>query len=505
MQKLLIFTIFIILIPFSNVQAQKTSGSFSGGSVLFGYDNRTCDASLEGTIRYDSSSSKVEYCNGTVWAAPGNSCAVYNIAFTNEFDTGKAQYITSNISQVDTNACTTSISISGGGSPEYRICSEASCTAGSPAWTSAAGTVDDGDWVQLRLTSSASPMTTLTASLLIASLRNDWEVTTGPDAMLVFITSAAYTGAEVGGIGGADHKCQTLAEAAGRPGWYLPWLADESDLSAPGSRFTQSTLQYQLLNGTKVADNWTDLTDGSLDNYIDRDENGNLVSSKNVWSNLWSNGNRINTTGCSYWSSTGPTGNNGQNSRVDSQWSYAGSQSCTASNHLYCFQQANDPVGPHKKVFISSASYTGAAVGGVTGADSKCQALADAEGLGGTYKAWISDSNGLTAPSASFTQASIPYRLVNGRRIADDWADLINAANPTTITIDETGALQVNKKVWTNVHTNGNQINLSGNCSDWGSTAGSAYNGESWRLDSYWSYSNATACSTALHLYCFEQ
>ncbi|MEH6575670.1 MAG: hypothetical protein V7731_01205 [Amphritea sp.] len=50
--------------------AQETSGSFKGGSVAVGYDNRACSASLAGNIRYDSSSTCTEYCNGTAWTCP---------------------------------------------------------------------------------------------------------------------------------------------------------------------------------------------------------------------------------------------------------------------------------------------------------------------------------------------------------------------------------------------------------------------------------------------------
>ncbi|MCB9981388.1 MAG: hypothetical protein H6860_03205 [Rhodospirillales bacterium] len=51
--------------------AQETSADFSGGSIKIGYDNQTCNASLEGAIRYDSSSNALEYCTGSAWQAMG--------------------------------------------------------------------------------------------------------------------------------------------------------------------------------------------------------------------------------------------------------------------------------------------------------------------------------------------------------------------------------------------------------------------------------------------------
>lgn len=51
--------------------AQESSGKFTGGSVLIGYDNRTCSGTLEGAIRYNSATSTAEFCDGASWVAPG--------------------------------------------------------------------------------------------------------------------------------------------------------------------------------------------------------------------------------------------------------------------------------------------------------------------------------------------------------------------------------------------------------------------------------------------------
>ncbi|MCB9991210.1 MAG: hypothetical protein H6867_07490 [Rhodospirillales bacterium] len=47
--------------------AQEMSGDFNAGSMMVGYDGRTCDGSLEGAIRYDSSSNKIEFCDSGTW------------------------------------------------------------------------------------------------------------------------------------------------------------------------------------------------------------------------------------------------------------------------------------------------------------------------------------------------------------------------------------------------------------------------------------------------------
>jgi len=43
-----------------------------------------------------------------------------------------------------------------------------------------------------------------------------------------------------------------------------------------------------------------------------------------------------------------------------------------------------------KRVFVSSTIYSGGQIGNAAGGDTKCQSLAQAAGLTGTYKAWLS-------------------------------------------------------------------------------------------------------------------
>ena len=325
-------------------KAQEVSGSFDGGSVKVGYDSRTCSGALEGSVRYNSSTQKVEFCDGSSWADPaGSSCLVYGITFTDKGATGYSQVVTSDIQQMTTETCSAAISISGGGSPEYRVCSEATCTTGSPPWTSAAGTINNGEYLQIRLTSSASANTTLTATPQIESLVTNWGVTTIPNYRIVFITSATYTGDEVGGVTAANQKCQNLADAAGLSGIYLAWIADTTVGSDPDTRFTQSTVEYQLVTGTVVANNWTDLTDGSIDNLIDRDENGTQVTNRQTWTNVSSDGTRYGSSAgnsCSDWTSSGPTtGRYGTNLSTTGTWTDGANNTCVSSYSLYCFQQ----------------------------------------------------------------------------------------------------------------------------------------------------------------------
>ncbi|MEH6575669.1 MAG: hypothetical protein V7731_01200 [Amphritea sp.] len=62
-----VFLLCFVLFPAFIVAAQETSGSFKGGSLAIGYDNRACNASLAGNIRYNSGAPAMEYCDGINW------------------------------------------------------------------------------------------------------------------------------------------------------------------------------------------------------------------------------------------------------------------------------------------------------------------------------------------------------------------------------------------------------------------------------------------------------
>ena len=93
----------------------------------------------------------------------------------------------------------------------------------------------------------------------------------------IFITSQTFNG-NLGGLEGADAKCQELADAADLDGTFKAWLSDsETDAR---DRLTHATVPYRLVDGTTVADDFTDLTDGSLDAPINRTENGTAVGDR---------------------------------------------------------------------------------------------------------------------------------------------------------------------------------------------------------------------------------
>ena len=174
-------------------------------------------------------------------------------------------------------------------------------------------------------------------------------VTLGASAF-AFLTSETYNG-NLGGLAGADQKCQDLAEAVGLPGFYFAWLSDSNPASAPANRFSQAVSAYlrpRFLNTPplEVALDWTDLTDGGdLILPINVTELEDLVfGAVPVWTNVTVNGvQRSASNHCGDWTSAsnGAVGQVGEADDTSTSWSgFAGQMlSCDMAARLYCIGQ----------------------------------------------------------------------------------------------------------------------------------------------------------------------
>lgn len=170
---------------------------------------------------------------------------------------------------------------------------------------------------------------------------------------------------------------------------------------------------------------------------------------------------------------------------------------------------------PGKTVFVTSTTQDGD-LGGFAGANATCQARAVAAGLAGNFEAWLSgrpDGFGGQNARDFLTHSAGPYRLVDGTKVADDWADLIDGSLDHAIDMDEHGNT-VGGNAWTNTETDGRAHDHRRDCgpgSDLGAVWGSSSRFESGRYgtvgatDSRWTMETNTACDRSFRLYCFEQ
>jgi hypothetical protein len=174
--------------------------------------------------------------------------------------------------------------------------------------------------------------------------------------------------------------------------------------------------------------------------------------------------------------------------------------------------------GNPKIAFTTSLTYPVSALGGVAGADTRCQERATAAGLPGQYKAWLSDSK--SSPSKAFSRVADPYVLVDGTLIADGFEELTSGLLRHAINLTESRGTPTAEPssacafggVWTATNTKGELEDAGLTCGDWANATRTQTQFGSWNsFDDAWTAgcsggnSAALTCATSNALYCFQQ
>jgi hypothetical protein len=146
-----------------------------------------------------------------------------------------------------------------------------------------------------------------------------------------------------------------------------------------------------------------------------------------------------------------------------------------------------------KRLFVTSTAYSATALATV------CQDSADAAGLGGLWKPWLSTS---LKDAIDSIQGTGPWKLLDGTVAFKNHAQLATQpSSPINITEDKQ-TLTNTGYVWTGT-TNGGRD--SGNsCSGWTTTQNQGTVGYPGLTDN-WTFSSYRDCNTHNHVYCFEQ
>ena len=164
-----------------------------------------------------------------------------------------------------------------------------------------------------------------------------------PNEKTVFVTNAKFH-SNLGGLAGADAKCQAEADDLASivpSGTYLAWLSDGTD--SPDTRFTKSAHPYVLPDGTKIAEDFTDLTDGSILHPIKIDPTGKPLGLQEFWTGTNPDGTTTQLlVTCNGWTgdtSPGSHGMAGSTIQKSTLWSAKYPGRCSSSYKLACFQQ----------------------------------------------------------------------------------------------------------------------------------------------------------------------
>jgi len=156
----------------------------------------------------------------------------------------------------------------------------------------------------------------------------------------VFVTLAPTEAAALMGIAGADTLCQDEAQLYGlaQPERFRAWLSDSK--SSPATRFETRDARYVLVDGSVIADDWDDLTDGQLSHPINRSADG-AEAEHPIWTSTQTSGEALETPAfCGDWSINGEGGAGvGSSSAVDVWWTDVPFDFfCFDIAHLYCFR-----------------------------------------------------------------------------------------------------------------------------------------------------------------------
>ncbi len=169
--------------------------------------------------------------------------------------------------------------------------------------------------------------------------------------------------------------------------------------------------------------------------------------------------------------------------------------------------------------FVTSAMFTGN-LDGLDGADEKCQDAADAAGLVGNFRAFLSgDDESANERFVDRIGDPTPYLLPGGQRFADSYDDLVTLG-PGELGIfrDEFGEPIIEALVATNTAPNGEVFDVEKSRASWQSAdknllAQVGYNALSkmspdwsdWKEFGGWASFDVRTCDTTyFHLYCLE-
>jgi hypothetical protein len=177
-----------------------------------------------------------------------------------------------------------------------------------------------------------------------------------PSARNVFVTSAAYSG-NLGGLAGADAKCQAHANSAGLSGAYKAWLSDAT--GSPSTRFSKTGGPFVLAKrNIVVANNWAEWASATHQHALDSNENGSTSlplgtapcsfstgGGHQYWSNTDVSGANAFPLNCNNWTTSVDTAPDGplvgRTDVLDGGWALwcHGTGMCASSSPLLCVQQ----------------------------------------------------------------------------------------------------------------------------------------------------------------------
>jgi hypothetical protein len=149
----------------------------------------------------------------------------------------------------------------------------------------------------------------------------------------------------MGGLAGADARCQAAADSSGNPGIvgkrFLAWLSGTEGAAA--QRHAHSLAAYAMPDGVIVAGSWNELvtTGPRVAIHVYEDGGRVMTGSRFVWTGTLPNGGSA-PSNCSSWTSASPVvdASVGQTGVADGGWTtLASRRPCDQPALLYCVER----------------------------------------------------------------------------------------------------------------------------------------------------------------------
>lgn len=320
---------------------------------------------------------------------------------------------------------------------------------------------------------------------------------------IVFVTSTLISPGSLGGLQGADTVCAQRAIAGGLAGHYVAWL---STTTVNAKDRLAGARGWVRRDGRPFVDTVDDLINGRILYPVRFDESGqDAVQSADASAATGTDslGNATAFT-CVDWTATGPSVSGGRSDATYVSWTSNTSASCAQPLRLYCF--GTDSQAPlisqpvvGRRAFLSTMV---PAPLGLTGADANCQADADANALGGTFRAWLPTT---TATAGSrFTATGAPWVRLDGAPLGASNVEVLAGSWLTSLHVqaDRTPAFH---NVWFGADDPA-AVATTSNCADWSTRQPSsmAVYGSSVYSSALATNFNFSGCDASFGIYCFE-
>ena len=284
-----------------------------------------------------------------------------------------------------------------------------------------------------------------------------------------FITSVTVTGS-FGGVLEAQARCNLAARGAGLKQVFLPWLT--ANATWPGAYFYSA-----FDDGPDAFKAPFGLNPFGPEGSEFTDEHGRALDA-----GFWTGFSTpcVAAQNCRGWTDASATGLVGSDPRP-----------CVERHRLLCRS------GP----YFPGPLDAGPALGGLTGADSRCRDVGRDAGLLANFQAFLAT-----------TAIPAPSRFVDGGFWASVGSSEIIFLNDATLATtprralgeDETGAtISPDEPVWTG--TAPWAASTSNDCAAWTSTTGSGTRGSTGREDERWVDDGTQPCAQTAHLLCLEE